>query len=55
MHHLLSRIQAPLSPSAYEMLVVMNMPLSASTVMESSHWFHATMNPTNSLNPNFAH
>ena len=27
MHHLLSRIQAADSPSAYEMLVVTNMPL----------------------------
>ena len=54
-HHLLRSIQAALSPIAYEMFVVTNMPPSAITMIESNHKFHATMKPANSLNASLAH
>ena len=54
-HHLLCGIQAALSPIAYEMFVVTNIPPSAITMMDSNHKFHATMKPANSLNASLAH
>ena len=54
-HHLLCGIQAALSPIAYEMFVVTNIPPIAITMIESNHKFHATMNPANSLNASLAH
>src|SRR5439155_8344259 len=54
-HHLLCGIQVALSPIAYEMLVVTNIPPSAMTMIDSNHKFHATMKPANSLKPSLAH